>query len=211
MDTFMVEQLKARWPKDWTLLHVYFVPNGNEIQPLVDVYRRVLADFGFVSRQPDEWLHATVMMVGSIPARDVSPEQRTELTERLRRELVTVPSFTVTCGLASARRSSIALDLVPDHDFVRLADRVQTVAAGIFGDQNVRYSNGKPHITLGYAKGEGNSDMIKAKLRNAGADASATLTVDHVRLVDVLVDHELLQFRWKELAVLPLAQQVYGG
>jgi 2'-5' RNA ligase len=199
----MVEQLKRRWPADWTKLHVYFVPDPVEIKPLADAYRRILEDVDCVSPQPDEWLHATLMVVDGIAAREVTEQQRTELMQRLRRALAEMPSFAVTCGPAVVGRSSIALDLVPDRDFAELRHRAITAASGIFGREAVQYSNGRPHITMGYATGQRDTGIIQTRLLNA-TDLRVSLTVDNVRLVDVLVDFERLHFRWKELAVLQL-------
>ncbi|MFI9504939.1 2'-5' RNA ligase family protein [Nocardia sp. NPDC052566] len=201
MDTFMVDQLKLRWPPDWTKLHVYFVPDPVEIKPLIDAYGSIVDDFDFVSRQPDEWLHSTIMVVDGIPARDVTVQQRTEFKERLRQVLIELPSFAVTCGPAIVRRSSIALEMVPDRDFAELVDRVKTAAGDVFGWEAVQYSSGRPHITLGYATGDGDSGIIQSRLRDV-TDLHVTLMVDNVRLVDVRVDTELCQFRWEELAVL---------
>lgn len=200
-----MEQLKLRWPVDWTKPHAYFVPDPAEIAPLVAAYQDVLAGVDFVARQPEEWLHATLMVVDGVAARDVPAAQRAELTERLRAAVREVPAFTVTCGPAIAGRSSVALDLVPDRDFAELTRRVRAAAAAVFGAEAVRFSGGRPHITLAYATGDGDSGVLAGQLRQA-TDLRATLTVDSVRLVDVLVDTELCQFRWTELAALALGR-----
>ncbi|MCE7009787.1 2'-5' RNA ligase family protein [Kibdelosporangium philippinense] len=199
----MVEQLKLRWPEDWTKLHVYFVPDPAEIKPLVDAYAAVLDSLDCVARQPVEWLHSTMMVLDGVPASDVPADQRAELIDRLKQAVSDVPSFTVTCGPAVAGRGTVTLDMVPDKDFVTLVGRVKAAAGQMFGPEAVKYANNRPHITLAYATGDGDSGIIQDKLRHA-TDLRATLTVDTVRLVDVLVDRELFQFRWEELAVLPL-------
>ena len=203
MDTSVVEQGKRRWPPDWTLLHVYFVPDPAEIKPVLAAYRDVIDELGCVARQPDEWMHSTVLVVDGVPARDVTERQRTDVEQRLRRALDDLDAFTVTCGPALARRSSIAVDLVPDKDFAELVDRAKAAAASVFGQEAVRYSGGRPHISLGYATGDGDSGIIQTRLR-AATDLRATLTVDAVRLVDTRVDRDPLQFQWDELAVIPL-------
>lgn len=199
----MANQLKRRWPADWTKLHVYFVPDPVEIKPLIDAYRAIVDDLDFVARQPDDWLHATIMVVDGIAARDVTALQRANLTARLAKTVGEIPSFTVTCGPAIAGRSSIALDMVPDRDIAALISRVRAIGAEVFGDEAVKYSSGRPHITLAYATGDEDSGIVQGKLRDA-TDLRMTLTVDSVRLVDVLLDAELFQFRWEELAILKL-------
>ncbi|MFD6161649.1 2'-5' RNA ligase family protein [Nocardia sp. NPDC060256] len=203
MDTYMVDQLKRRWPADWTKLHVYFVPDPTEIKPLIDAYQSIIEDLECVSPQPDQWLHATLMVIDGIPARDVTEQQIADLTQRLEQAMADLPVFTVTCGPAVAGRSTIALDLTPDRGFAELRTRATTAAAHVFDADAARYSNGRPHITLGYARGEGDSGIIQTKLLHA-TDMRVPLTVDAVRLVDVTADMDRLQFRWNEVAVLPL-------
>ncbi|MFB9907842.1 2'-5' RNA ligase family protein [Allokutzneria oryzae] len=188
---------------EWTLLHVYFVPDPVEIAPVVDAYRDVLDEVDCVARQPDEWLHATVLMVDGIPTRDVTEQQRADVEQQLRQVLGGLDAFTVTCGPALAGRSSIALDLVPDKDFMELVTLAKTAAGAVFGKAAVQYSGGRPHISLGYATGDGDSGIIQTTLR-AATDLRATLTVDAVRLVDTHFDRDLVQFRWEDLAVIPL-------
>lgn len=199
----MVEQLKLRWPADCTKLHVYFVPDSTEINPLIDAYRHIVESLNCVSPQPTEWLHATLMVIDGIATREVNEQQIADLIQRLRQALEDLPTFTVTCGPAIAGRSSIALDLVPDNGFAALRNRATAAAAGIFGVDAVRYSNGRPHITLAYARGEGDSGIIQTQLLHA-TDIRVQLTVSDVRLVDVTADMDRLQFQWNELAVFPL-------
>jgi 2'-5' RNA ligase len=200
----MLDQLRLRWPPDWTKLHVYFLPDPAELKPLVDTYRGVLEGLDFLSPQPDEWLHATVAVVDGVPARDVPAAQRAELEQRLRQVLVGMAPFQVTCGPAIAGRSTVALDMVPDREFHELTEQVRRAAGKVFEDDAVQYSSGRPHITLAYAIGDGDSGILQAKLRNA-TDLRVALTVDTVHLVDVVADAERFQFRWEELAALPLA------
>jgi len=199
----MLDQLKLRWPAGWTKLHVYFVPDPIEVRPLVDAYREVLDRVDFLTRQPDEWLHSTMMVVDDVPAREVTAGQRAELAERLRRKMAETPAFTVACGPAVVQRSSVCVKLVPDQGFSEVIDGVKAVAGAMFGHGAVQYSNGRPHITLAYATGDGDSDVLQASLRGV-ADVRAVLTVNGVHLVDVVVDIDLVQFRWEELAELRL-------
>lgn len=199
----MLDQLKLRWPADWTKLHVYFVPDPVEIRPVIDAYRSVLDRFDFIARQPDEWLHSTMMVIDEISARNVTSDQRAELARRLRQVTAEMPSFKVACRSAVVKRSSVSLEMVPDLRFNKLIDGMKAVAGDMFGQKAVQYSNGRPHITLAYATGDGDSDVVQASLREV-LDPRTELTVDCVRLVDVLVDTELVQFRWEELAKLRL-------
>jgi 2'-5' RNA ligase len=201
MDTFIAGD--TLWPDGWTKLHLYVVPNLDEIKPLVDVYREVIDQFEFIAPVRDEWLHATVQMIDGRPAREVSPDQRAELEARLRDQLSQLPAFTVTAGGAVANRSSVVLDLTPDRDFTEIIHRSRTVIRDVLGDNAVKHSSSRPHITLGYARGPGDSGVVQSKLRNA-TDLRPTLTVTEVRLVDVTQDPVLHEYRWDDIARLPL-------
>jgi len=144
-----------------------------------------------------------MMVVDEIPARNVTSDRRAELAGRLRQVMAEIPSFKVACQPAVVKRSSVSLEMVPDQRFNKLIDGMKTVAGDMFGQKAVQYSNGRPHITLAYATGDGDSDVVQAFLSEV-PDLRAKLTVDCVRLVDVLVDTELVQFRWEELAKLRL-------
>ena len=201
MDTFIVGD--TLWPHGWTKLHLYVVPELHEITPLVDLYREVIDQFDFISPVRDEWLHATVQMIDGRPARAVSPDQRDELEARLRDQLGQLPTFTLTAGGAVANRSSVVLDLTPDRDFAEIIHRGRAVIRDVLGDNAINYSASRPHITLGYARGPGDSGVVQSKLRNS-TDQRPRLTVTEVRLVDVTQDPVLHEYRWDEITRLPL-------
>ena len=201
MDTFIAGD--TLWPEGWTKLHLYVIPDLREITPLVDLYWEVIDQFDFIAPVRDEWLHATVQMIDGRPAREVSPDQRAELEARLRDQFSQLPAFTVTAGGAVANRSSVVLDLTPDRDFAEIIHRSRAVIREVLGEDAVKYSNSRPHVTLGYARGPGDSGVVQSKLRNA-TDQRPALTMADVRLVDVTQDPVLHEYRWDEIARVPL-------
>ena len=201
MDTFITGD--TLWPEGWTKLHLYVIPDPHEITPLVDLYRGVIDQFEFLSPVRDEWLHATVQMIDGPPAREVTPDQGAELETRLRDQFGQLPPFTMTAGGAVANRSSVVLDLTPDRDFTEIIHRSRTVIRDVLGENAIKYSSCRPHITLGYARGPGDSGVVQSNLRNA-TDRRATLTITEVWLVDVTQDPMLHEYRWDEIARVPL-------
>lgn len=202
MDTFIAGNII--WPDGWTKLHVYFVPNPQEIKPLLDAYRDVIEQFEFISPVPEEWLHATVQMIDGRPAHDILPSQLADLQACLKQQINDLPTFTLTAGGALASRSGVVLDLTPDREFAEIIHRSRNVIRDVLGEDGIKYSGGRPHMTLGYAKGHGDSGVVQSRLRNA-TDMRVTLTVAEVRLVDVIQDPMLHQYRWEEVARLPLS------
>jgi 2'-5' RNA ligase len=201
VDTFISGEVL--WPHGWTKLHVYVLLDLAEIKDLVDVYQCVIEEFSFIAAVPDEWLHATVQMIGGVAARDVSPEQRAELEIGLRQRISGLASFEMMVGGAIATSSGVVLDLTPDDEFVEMTYRTQEVICDVLGHGAVAYSSARPHITLGYASAHGDSGAVASKLRRA-TDQRATVTVAKVSLVDVIQDRERHQYRWTRLADISL-------
>lgn len=196
MDTFIAGDML--WPEGWTCLHLYVLPKLAEIKDLVDIYQSVIAEFPFLSRVPDEWLHVTVQMIGQPAARDVSPEQLAELSTGLRENLAGIDPFTLTVGGALAGCGGVLLDLTPDSEFTQLVHQSRAVITDVLGEDAVMYNHGRPHMALAYACHHGDSGVVQSKLRHA-TDWRATMTVDEVSLVDVIQDPTRHQFRWKRL------------
>lgn len=196
VDTFVAGDVL--WPEGWTRLHLYVLPNLAEIKDLVDIYQSVIAEFPFMSPVPDEWLHAIVQMIEQPAARDVTPKQLDDLSTNLRENLAGVSSFTLTAGGAVAGRSGVVLDMTPDTKFSQIVHRSRAIIADVLGDEAVKYSHARPHVTLAYACDHGDSVVVQSKLRNA-TDRRATMTVDEVSLVDVIQDPTRHQYRWKRI------------
>lgn len=212
MDTFISGDVL--WPEGWTKLHVYVIPDLAQIKELVDIYQGVINEFPFISPVPDEWLHATVQMIGGVAARDVTAQHRAELETGLRQQISSLAPFEMTVGGAIASGSGVVLDLTPDDEFIDIIHRTREVIRDVLGDASVTYSSARPHITLGYARAQGDSGVVASKLRRA-TDQRATLTVAQVSLVDAIQDRERHQYRWTRLADFPLkhrgAQTVTAG
>ena len=200
MDSYIAGR---RWPAQCTKLHVYFLPNPVEIKPLFDTYEPVLKQFDSISLVPFQWLHATVKKVNTPTAQEISAEQVLVLESHLREQLGKEEPFTMVAGGAMATRTSVVLDLTPDREFADLMQITKKVFADIFGAEAVNYASERQHITLGYGTSPGDSGVISGKLLRATGQR-ATLTVSEVYLVDVIQDAELNQYRWKELARIPL-------
>lgn len=193
------------WPQGKTRLRVYYVPEAEEIKPLVDAYRSVLAPHDFIATIADEWLHATVAAVQDRWAHEVTPRQLIALESRLREELGGMRAFTVLAGGALASRRGVTLDLTPDHDCAELIRRARTVISEMLGQQAAQFDDGRPHITLAYGTGHGDSGLVQGQLRNA-TDLRVPLNVAEVCLVEVSQDAVRHYVHWRQLARIPLGR-----
>jgi hypothetical protein len=195
------------WPDGWTKVQIYFTPRVAEIKPLTDNYRKVLGQFDFVVSVRDEWLHGIVAGVEDRPAHSVTSAEISLLESRLREQVGDLPVFTVTAGGALASRHGVVLDLTPDGEYVELRRRARCAVAEMFGAEADRYEGGRPHIPLAYGTGPGDSGLLQGRLRNA-TDLRVPLTVDGVRIVEVTQDPKRHEFRWREMAFVPLRSTV---
>ena len=198
------------WPPGRTRLRVYYVPPAEPVKPLIDAYSDALAPFGFIAPVARDWLHATIAAVQDRWTSEMTPRQLSAAQERLRQELGGLPAFTVQAGGALASRHGVTLDLTPDHDFAELIRLASGVFTEVFGPAAAGYDGGRPHVTLAYGTGQGDSGLVQGRLRNA-TDLRVPLKVAEVLLVEVSQDvvHHLV--RWRELAQIPLAPNNEGA
>ncbi|RJQ76662.1 hypothetical protein D5S17_17515 [Pseudonocardiaceae bacterium YIM PH 21723] len=124
MDTSGLDRLCTRWPAGETKLHVYFVPDPAQITPLAHACRPVIDELPCLARQPDVWLHATMMAVDGTPGSALTGADHADLAGRLHRALAGVESFEATCDPATVGPSSVSVRLVPENDFAMLSGRV---------------------------------------------------------------------------------------
>ncbi|WP_328504178.1 hypothetical protein OG828_42635 [Streptomyces sp. NBC_00457] len=191
------------WPDGWTKLRVDFVPRLPEIKPVTDIYRPVLARFGFVSPVKDEWLHETLAVVDDRPASEVTGPELALFEGRLRERLGAVRPFTVTVGTAVAGRCGVLLDIAPEDEFQELRHQARDAVVEVFGEDADDYEDERPRISLAYGTALGDSRLLQGRLRSASG-RRATLTVDGARLVEAVQDRKQHEIRWQELAFVPL-------
>lgn len=191
------------WPRGDTRLNVYFLPKANEIKPLVDLYRPEIERYDFLAPVPDEWLHVTIKAIDDPPVREIATDQLVAIEGEIRAQFSRIQPFTLTTNGLVSGEVAVMFDLVPDHKFVEVAKQIQAVFSSVLGHGVKHYPTKRPHMALAYAKGNGDSGLVASKLRRI-TDQRATLTVSEVCLADVMQNAELTQFRWEEIARIPL-------
>jgi hypothetical protein len=203
-------QLGARpWPPDVTALQVYALVNlkaERELAAVIEGCRKVAQEF-LVTPVEDPWLHITLDQVTDQPGSRISADERRRIADRLRRHLATFPGFGVTAGSPIAAKDGILLDLHPDNQLAALHRAVRSAVHEVRGPSSTNYPVLPCHLTVGYARGQSDTDTVQSELRRRVRPGHASLQIRNVHLVEVSPDLENKQIRWDTETVveIPLA------
>lgn len=193
------------WPARTTLLHIYVpVDPGRDVQLLrmVATGQAALAGLPIAAVEP-QWLHLTVDQV-TRPATLISPDERAALVGELAGRVQRLDPFEVLVGSMLSYHSGVIADVYPDDGLAELYDAVHSAIPAICGSDAGRYPRAVPHLTIGYASAEADSDHVQRLLRRV-RPSHAPLTVDAVYLVDVTAAPGRSQtITWEPVVAIPL-------
>ncbi|MFF5090441.1 hypothetical protein [Streptomyces niveus] len=201
-------------------LHVYVLPRpgtDDDLLRMAHACRPVLAGYSIDpqcgSEQGDAGLlHLTGEMLADVSSDQYDEAARADVVNALRAGLARVPAFTTEVGPPIGSVAGAVLDVWPEAETVALIERIRTAIRTTRGDQALRHSGGRPHISLGYSYsysyGSASSDPLNSELRNKVVPRRAPLFVDRVHLLDVAwtLDEELGGWRmmWEPVAEILL-------
>lgn len=216
MEPFTPKFQGRPWVSGMRALHVYVLPRpgaDDELLGMAHACRPILAGYPIDPQcggEPDEagLLHLTGEMLADAPSAEYDEAARAHVVNALRTELAGVPAFTTEVGPPIGNVAGAVLDVWPEADTVALIERIRTAIHTTRGDQALRHSGGRPHISLGYGYGSASSDPLNSELRSKVVPRRATLFVDRVHLLDVAwtLDEGLGGWRmsWEPVAEIPL-------
>ncbi|MEV6602796.1 hypothetical protein [Kutzneria sp. NPDC051319] len=193
------------WPPGITTLQVYAPVDlalNAELARLISRWRDVLsgAPIGLVD---DQWLHTTLEMISDGPGGEIGADERTELADAIRVALAETPVYGGRAGSALAYESGAMIDISPAAPLVEAHRRIRRAVHAVRGPGATGYAVPKPHISLGYATAEADSDAWQGKLRQIDPNG-APLVLPEIHLVEVGVDQAAGQLWWTEVARFPL-------
>ncbi|WP_430787194.1 2'-5' RNA ligase family protein [Actinoplanes sp. G11-F43] len=174
-----------------------------EVVRLVDAGQGAAAGFA-VSPVARRWLHLTIDQVTDPPGADISPAQQTALITELQRRAAGLAPFEVQIGSLLSYHSGVIADVHPDDDLAELYAAVHDGIHRVLGPAAARYPYQPPHLSIGYAHAEGDSDQLQRLLRRV-RPGHATLHVDTIHLVDVTATTGTIrEITWRHLAAIRL-------
>ncbi|WP_439681564.1 2'-5' RNA ligase family protein [Embleya sp. MST-111070] len=117
-----------------------------------------------------------------------------------------LPKATRPAGDTSraATYSGVLADVHPDEPLNDLHRTVRAAIQAVRGPHATGYPSKVPHLTIGYAASECDSDQVQRKLRNEVRPGHAPMHVEAVHLVDVNADAQAKTIRWDDVARIPL-------
>ncbi|MBQ0923093.1 hypothetical protein [Saccharopolyspora endophytica] len=211
MRDFFSRHEAATWPEP-ERLHVYLRAT-DELRTVVDRYHEALRRTGIAAEhqlglQKLEFVHFTVQML-SVCRREVPQPVLDVLITRLRSALTGVGPFSLRVGppQASVHAVELWVDPVTDPAWERLVGVVRSGIAEVLGEGAMPpvASNGRPHTSLGYGYGDGDSGVLTAALKDVTPrPALVDVPVRELELVAVTQHPRRGQFTWDTVAVLPV-------
>lgn len=155
-----------------------------------------------------EYLHFTVQMLARY-RRQVPPHVLDALMERLKADLAGVEPFSLRVGppQASVHAVEMWVDPLADQTWSGLVAVVRNSIAAELGAEVMPpvASNGRPHVSLGYGYGDGDSGVIMSALKDlTDRPGLVEVPVRELELVAVTQHPHRGAFTWDTAAVLPV-------
>ncbi|MFF9074606.1 2'-5' RNA ligase family protein [Streptomyces sp. NPDC014872] len=205
MKPFVFQHAQDVWPEGETLLHVYLTPQDQdrELAALVARGRTVLREFPITCVE-NRWLHITVDQITDRVGAEITPAERHALVAELGKRLAGVEPFDIMIGSLESYATGVIADVHPDEPLNDLHTTVRAAIQTVRGPNATGYPTKVPHLTLGYAAEECDSDQVQRTLRNGVRPGHAPMRVDAVHLVDVTADAKAKTITWDHVAMIPL-------
>lgn len=199
----------ARWPHQ-ERLHLYV--RGNEaLRAAVRRYQDQLRATGVAEQhglglQDPEYLHCTVQML-TVTRREVTEEQLRALVRQLVAGLQWIDPFCLSVGPPAAGQHAAELWVDPagDAPWARLVDQVRRSVAHVLGSEALPElgANQRPHTSLGYGIGTGDSGAITSALRDV-RQCLVEVPVTELELAAVTQHPSQGAFSWQTVARVPV-------
>ncbi|KPI02954.1 hypothetical protein OK074_5104 [Actinobacteria bacterium OK074] len=165
--------------------------------------RVVLREFPITCVE-DRWLHITVDQITDRVGAEITQAERDALVAELGMRLADVEPFDIMIGSLESYATGVIADVHPDEPLNDLHTTVRAAIQTVRGPNATGYPTKVPHLTLGYAAEECDSDQVQRKLRNEVRPGHAPMHIDAVHLVDVTADAHAKTITWDDVARIPL-------
>jgi 2'-5' RNA ligase len=180
--------------------------HATQLHQLVSAYQTALASLPGLNLVPLRWLHLTVQGVDY--ADELPTGQLDQVAETVRRELATMPTFTLTFHDAVIRDEAIALPPAPLDSLHELLTRLRrgiSTATGAPAHTGPEQTHGfHPHVTIAYSHTNTPAQPYAEALNTVDTPA-ATVAITEVALIEQerLLEPDWL-YRWTTHSLAPL-------
>jgi 2'-5' RNA ligase len=133
---------------DWHFLIT--LHDQHHMRSIVEHYAHLYRHPGLYPPVPFEWLHMTIVRIGSVTA--ITHEAMTDVVDHLRPILAQTKLPELLLGPWWLWTGSVVLHVTPEEPITRLFNAVMTALATVLGEKAPKRSEFIPHVTLAYAR-----------------------------------------------------------
>lgn len=193
MDSFF-ERMEP-WRKSEGSLHLYVLPAEDERELFFNV-QQSLAGIENLPLMPAAYLHATLLRLAQFDE-DVSQKEYSRLGREIDEFCATLEPFDLDFGPPVADDVALCCWATATPAWEQLTQGCRATVERAWGVEPFA-SPAVPHVSLAYAKGMVNGDLVAATLE--GVASPGRIRVDKVHLVSVTARPERGTFDFTELA-----------
>ncbi len=151
---------------DWHFLVIF--DKQPQIKELAEAYKPLLQHPGLYPPIPAQWLHATLLRVGSIEIiSEESMEEVAQLIQKRSRDL-TVPELTLDSPWVWS--GSVCLSVNPGEPMKNLFKIIEAATTEVLKDKAPTPEKFVPHVTLAYPRDTNDDEGIEKQLKQAQVD-----------------------------------------
>lgn len=194
---------------DWTRLrdslHVYVLAD-EALRTAVAGYQAAIETYPDCAVQPPDYLHATVQRLPWF-CTDLSTDDVARLTAALADRLGPVAPFTVELDRPVVNDGGVNVHTSRSASWDVLVDTVREAAVAVLGSEPPlgRPPFG-PHVSLGYAIGDGDNTVLQSALDRMAGPGPLLLRVEEVHLLSVHQHPDAGTFTWDAISTAQLGR-----
>lgn len=141
------------------------------------------------------WLHVTIAQISDAVGTTTTEDELLVLKTELQVALRSIPPFTLMVGSCLSYHSGSIFDLSPDGELNNVRDIVPEVIGRVRGPGAGAYDPRVLHMSLAYASGDADSDVVQHRLRRV-RPSHAPMTIRSLWLVKVASDPDAKTITW---------------
>lgn len=191
--------LKA-WPPEYAAYYWYLTFDSDALRALAEQCQQRL-DSTYLDPVPPEWLHMTLLKVGSDKAVDVG--ELPSFVSAARTRLTDFDAFSLQVGPLSGSRSALRFSVTPWDQLSALHSLLRQSVIDVNSTASPKQTEHfRPHLGIAYNNHRRWSDTVVAEVEALREIEPVGVEVSQVKLVRLKrVDH---QYRWDECGIVAL-------
>jgi 2'-5' RNA ligase len=184
---------------DWHFL--IRLNNQSQIRAMVKRYAKIYVHPGLYPPIPFEWLHMTVLRIGSVT--NITDQEMSDVVEQLfpALEMIQLPEFLL--GPWWLWTGSVVLHVTPEEPITQLFNAVMKVVTTVLGERAPKPREFIPHVTLAYARNYQQEREVHKQLCTQWIDPIPI----HVNTLSLVKEKQTSPlYRWDTVTEIPIGK-----